>query len=158
MDPDGIACRCGKSGCLETIVGNYGILRRARAAAQKGLWQPRNPQNITIDEVLQAARNGEACLQKIYAGAGRALGIGISNLVGLFNPARIFISGKGTLAGDLLFNTMYDAIPRFVSGKLNGSTEVIVKNWSQRDYARGSGAVVLQEIYKSPANSIVPII
>jgi glucokinase-like ROK family protein len=158
VDPDGIECRCGKTGCLETIVGNYGILHRAKSAAQDGLWQIDAPESITIDDVLMSAKNGVGCLDDIYREAGRTLGIGIANLIAVFNPSKIFISGKGTLAGNLLFDTMNAAISRSVSDKISGNTEIVVKSWRQEDYARGAGTLVLQEIYKSPAHRIVPII
>jgi hypothetical protein len=61
-------------------------------------------------------------------------------------------------AGDLLFDSMYKTIPQYVSSRTNGDTEIVIKSWDQKIYARGSGTVVLQEIYKSPANRVVPII
>lgn len=156
VNPNGPLCRCGKKGCLEAIVGNHAILREAVTAAEKGKWKPENHDKITIDEIIQKARKGETCLKKIYAKAGQVLGIGLANLIELFNPAKIIISGKGVEAGDLLFNPMYKTVPRYISGKFNGDTEIVVRGWDQTDYARGAGALVLQEIYESPANRIIP--
>jgi glucokinase-like ROK family protein len=158
FDPDGPECRCGKKGCLEAIVGNNAILREAKAAARKGEWKPKNPDEITIDEVIEAAQKGESSLRRIYAESGRVLGIGLSNLIGIFNPSKILISGKGVEAGKLLFDSMYKTIPQYTSTKVNVNTEIIVQSWDREDYARGAGTLVLQEIYKSPANQIVPII
>jgi hypothetical protein len=42
--------------------------------------------------------------------------------------------------------------------RTSGDTEIIIKSLDQKTYARGSGTVVLQEIDKSPANRLVPII
>jgi hypothetical protein len=53
---------------------------------------------------------------------------------------------------------MYKTIPQHISSRTNGDTEIVIKSWNQNAYARGSGTVVLQEIYKSPANQVVPII
>jgi len=158
VDENGILCRCGNKGCLETVVGNYGILYKARVAARSGRWRPVDIDNITIDQVVAAAKNGESCLREIYSEAGRTLGISVANLIRIFNPSKVFISGRGTLAGNLLFNSMYETVPRILSGNLNGNTKIIVKNWNHEDYARGAGVLVLQEIYKSPANRIVPLI
>ncbi len=158
VDPDGPLCRCGKKGCIEAIVGNNAILRKAEAAAQKDEWKPNNPDDITIEEVILAARQGAPYLRNIFAQAGRILGIGLSNLIRIFNPAKIIISGRGVKAGDLLFDSMYKTIPQYISSRTNGDTEIVIKSWNQNAYARGSGTVVLQEIYKSPANQVVPII
>jgi len=158
MDPKGPLCRCGKKGCLEAFVGNNAILRQAKEAAKKGKWKPADPNNITIEEVIQAAREGENCLKKIFKDAGRILGIGLSNLLEIFNPSKIIISGKGVNAGDLLFDTMHKTIPNHLSTKTDHTTDVIVQAWNPTDNARGAGALVLQEVYKSPANRILPTI
>jgi len=158
VDPDGPLCRCGKKGCIEAFVGNNAILREAEAAAQKDEWKPNNPADITIEAVIFAAKEGAPCLRNIFAQAGRVLAIGLSNLIRIFNPAKIIISGRGVKAGDLLFDSMYKTIPQFISSRTNGDTEIVIKSWNQNAYARGSGTVVLQEIFKSPANRVVPII
>lgn len=158
VDPDGPLCRCGKKGCIEAFVGNNAILREAEAAAQKDEWKPNNPADVTIEAVILAAREGAPCLRNIFAQAGRVLAIGLSNLIRIFNPTKIIISGKGVNAGDLLFDSMYKTIPQYISSRTNGDTEIVIKSWNQHAYARGSGTVVLQEIFKSPANQVVPII
>lgn len=158
VDPDGPLCRCGKKGCIEAFVGNNAILREAEAAAEKDEWKPNNPADVTIEAVILAAREGAPCLRNIFAQAGRVLAIGLSNLIRIFNPTKIIISGKGVNAGDLLFDSMYKTIPQYISSRTNGDTEIVIKSWNQHAYARGSGTVVLQEIFKSPANQVVPII
>lgn len=158
VDPDGPLCRCGKKGCIGAIVGNNAILREAEAAAQKGEWKPHNPDDITIEEVISAAREGTPCLRNIFARAGRVLAIGLSNLILIFNPAKIIISGRGVQAGDLLFDTLDKTIPQYTSSRTNGDAEMVIKGCDQNAYARGSGTVVLQDIFKSPANRVVPLI
>jgi glucokinase-like ROK family protein len=158
VDPEGPLCRCGKKGCIEAIVGNNAILREAEAAAQKDEWKPNNPDHIRIDDVILAAKEGAPCLRNVFSQAGRVLGIGLANLIRILNPAKIIISGRGVKAGDLLFDSMYKTIPQYISSRTNGDTEIVIKSWNQKVYARGSGTVVLQEIYKSPANRVLPII
>ncbi len=158
LDPDGPLCRCGKNGCLETYVGNNAILREAKKAAAKGEWHPENQDGITLSQVIQAAMDGDLCLKKIYANAGRYLGIGLSNLIQIFNPAKIIITGKGVEANHLLFKSMYQTISRYISGKVDDNTDIAIRNWNRTDNAKSAGVLVLQEIYKSPANRIVPII
>lgn len=158
MDPDGPVCRCGKNGCLEAIVGNFGIMRDARTAAENGEWRSDKSENVTVDEIVRRARQGEPRLREIYARAGRVLGIGVSNLMEIFNPARIIISGRGVEAGDLLFDPMREAISRYSSSRIDEKMEIIIQPWSRKDYARGAGTLVLQEIYQSPANQAVPLL
>lgn len=158
VEPDGPLCRCGLKGCLEAIVGSNAIIREALLAAEARKWKPRNPEKVSIEEVIDAARNGHLSLQKIFARAGRVLGIGISNLTRVFNPDKIIISGSGVAAGELIFDAMYHALANYQSPKTNSDSPVVVRSWDRLDYARGAGSFVLQEVYKSPANRVVPII
>ncbi len=158
IDPRGPICRCGRKGCLEASVGNYAILREARQAAQQGLWSPPDPGRIDIDTILEAARSGDPVLRRIYAEAGRVLGVAVANLIKLMNPGKVFIAGRGTAAGSMLFDSMQGVIPEVISAKLDASPEVIVLPWNLTDYARGAGVLVLQEIYKHPVSRMMPLI
>ncbi len=157
IDPNGPVCRCGKRGCLEAFVGNYALLEKARRLAQEGTWKTENPDNLTIDDVIKRAFSGEKALTDLFTEAGRILGIGITNLIEIFNPAKIIISGKGTNAGGLIFETMYKSIPEHLTGNFAEQTEVIVQEWKNTDTARGAGVLVLSEIYKLPSNRVTQV-
>jgi predicted NBD/HSP70 family sugar kinase len=158
VDPQGPVCRCGRHGCLEALVGNYAILREARQAAQQGLWSPPDPDNVTIEAILEAAQEGQPVLRRIYAEAGRVLGTAVANLIKMLNPGKVFISGRGTAAGPMLFDSMFAVMPDTISEKLESDPDVIVKPWRLTDYARGAGVLVLQEIYKHPVSRMMPLI
>ncbi len=158
VEENGPLCRCGEHGCLEAICGNNAIIRDATEAAIQGKWQPEQIESITIGEILAAARQGNSTLQDIYCRVGRTLGIGISNLQKLFDPEKIIISGKGVLAEELLFGPMSEALHKDISFDSNARTRLFSQEWKSTNYARGAGALVLQEVYESPANRVVPII
>jgi len=154
IDPGGPPCRCGKNGCVEAYAGNISILRAARIAAQNGHWKPQNA-DITYDDVLNSARAGNACLIDIFKTAGQKLGLGISHLITLFNPAKIIFTGKGVQAGALMFDSMDAEMKQHLSPKFGPSeTQIVIKNWNEKDWARGAGTLVLGELYKSPVNQM----
>lgn len=158
VEENGPLCRCGEHGCLEAICGNNAIIRDAREAAIQGKWQPEQIESITIGEILAAAQQGNSTLQDIYCRVGRTLGIGISNLQKLFDPEKIIISGKGVLAEELLFGPMSEALHKDISFDSDARTRLFAQEWKSTNYACGAGALVLQEVYESPANRVVPII
>lgn len=158
IDENGPLCRCGTSGCLEAICGNSAIIRDATKAARKGAWQPKQINAISIEEIIVEAQQGNPKLKAIYRNVGRTLGIGISNLQKLVDPEKIIISGKGVLAGELLFGPMRETLHKDISYDSDAQTRIYVQEWEPTNYARGAGALVLQEVYQSPANRIVPII
>ena len=158
MNENGPVCRCGKKGCLEAICGNNAIIRDAATAAQNGDWTPINMSDISIEEVLTQARQGNPSIKEIYKKTGRTLGTGISNLQAIVDSEKIIIAGKGVQAGKILFEPMRETLHQDISFENDALTKLYVSKWERTNYARGAGALVLQEVYESPANRVIPLI
>jgi len=156
MDPDGPLCDCGKCGCLEAYVADPALVRAARDAAAQGRLGSAVPDELTVERVTELAWAGDGTLREVFAQAGRMLGMGIANLVNIFNPALIIVSGEGVRAGDLLFGPMREAVAQYTFDGLAGDTEIVVQEWGDEAWAWGAASLVLQEIYKSPVHATVP--
>ena len=154
---DGPLCRCGQSGCLEAISGNNAIIRDALEAVRLGEWQI-DMDSVNINTIMAAAREGNPALRDIYGRAGRLLGLSLNNVKQLFDPEKIILSGKGVQAGDLFFGPMSETLHRDISFGADAGTRLCIQEWQPTNYARGAGTLVLQEVYESPANRVVPII
>ena len=83
VNPGGGACRCGARGCWETEVGEEALVRRA---GLDGVAAP-------LHELLRRAEAGDETTLIALTETGHWLGIGIGNLVNLFNPDLIVIGG-----------------------------------------------------------------
>jgi predicted NBD/HSP70 family sugar kinase len=156
--PDGEECVCGKRGCLATVLGGMAAVRQAERIVQKGLWVRETDSELTFSEVVSAARSGQKDLVSILNRAGHHLGVGVSVLINIFNPEKIIISGQGVEAGDLLFKPMNEAVNRHTFSDLLALTKIIIPVWQYTDWAKGAASLVLQELYKSPFNTIRPVI
>lgn len=149
----GHLCRCGRKGCIESYVGNNAIIRDARDLARRGIWSSDDihPDSIEFPEIMEELKKGNTELDSIYNTAGSILGVGISNLIIMLNPELVIITGKGVAAGDKLFKPMYRAMENLKTDRFGFTeTKIIVQKWTEGDWARESGTLVLREIYKSP--------
>ena len=158
VDPDGEECVCGKRGCLATVLGGIAIARKAGRVAEKGLWIRETDSEITFEEVVDAAKSGQKELVDILNKAGHTLGVGLSVLINIFNPEKIIISGQGVEAGDFMFKPMNEAVNRHTFSDMLGLTKIVIPEWHHTDWAKGAASLVLQELYKSPFNTIRPVI
>ena len=126
---DGTACNCGSFGCLEAIAGLRAVEARVRRAIADGgntevlAMAGEDPSRITGWMVFEAASRGDKIASNTVADIGRYLGLGIANLVNLFNPAEIVLDGRLRLAGDELLNQINSTIRRQA---LRESTENLV--------------------------------
>ena len=80
VNPEGRRCRCGRRGCWETEIGEEAVVRALGG-------QPGDPVDALLAEVPSAAEAGR--LGEI----GRWLGIGVGNLVNVFNPDVVVCGG-----------------------------------------------------------------
>ena len=141
VDPDGFLCNCGNRGCLETFVAEPWLLRRA---ALNGL-------NITSpDELLAAAQADHPVARDVLEKAGGLLGQTMANLVNLFNPELIIVSGEGVRMGEFVFGPMRDAMQRHMFAKLAEGLEVKIEPVSDDAWARGAASLVLHKIFSVP--------
>lgn len=140
IDPQGVICQCGKRGCLETYIADPWLLRRA---AMNGLTAD------TVDDLLASARGGDGVALHIYESAGQVLGQGIANLINLFNPSLIIISGEGVRAGDFIFPAMRIAIEKHTFGQLSEDVVLRIEPASDDTWARGAAGLVLNEVFEA---------
>ncbi len=84
----GPACRCGSSGCVEAVVGASAVLRSWRG---QDVFEGRESDGINA--LFTAYRAGEADASRTMTQLIEHLGLAISNLVNLYNPEKIIVSG-----------------------------------------------------------------
>ena len=85
LNPGGNPCRCGSSGCWETVVGEGALLALAGLPPDAG--------RPGVDAVLRDAAAGVPTAMAALEHVGRWLGIGIAALVNLFNPELVVLGG-----------------------------------------------------------------
>lgn len=112
VDPHGRQCECGNHGCWEAMAGRDAICERALRKLQTG-----HPSvlgdltcydlaNITPALIARAAQDGDALAKDVLDETGMWVGVGVSNLIQLYNPEVVIIGGGISQAGDLLFGAI----------------------------------------------------
>jgi len=149
VQEDGLLCDCGKYGCLETYVGESGLLRAAAECDDL-------PAVRSMDELIDLGLAGNKSAMAIFATAGDMLGRGISNLINILNPSLILISGEGVRAEEMLFDPMHAAVEKHTMPVLFPDTEILVDPWGDDAWAIGAACLVLGEVFRSPVQNAVP--
>ena len=109
IDTEGRRCKCGNYGCLEAYASGPNIAMRAIEAAEAGAETSLSRlvdgdlRKITAQTVYEAAREGDELALEVVNDTAKFLGIGIANLLNIFNPEVVVVCGGVTLAGDHLF-------------------------------------------------------
>lgn len=95
LDPEGRPCVCGMRGCVETVVSGPGLVTTTRELLQKPYFHTlmTQPETLTAEEVVAAARREDSVALEALAYTARWLGIALSALVSVLNPAAIVVGG-----------------------------------------------------------------
>lgn len=122
IDPDGPQCPCGLKGCLERFASGSAIAEAARKAVLKDaksaiLDFASSPEQITGEDVARAAREYDETARSVMLAAGRALGVGMSNLVNLFDPEVIVLGGSVIGAGEPYLGPARDTLNRMLDAQ-----------------------------------------
>ncbi len=120
IDPRGPDCRCGLKGCLEQMASGGAIGRMGREAAAADpassmLDFAGSVQAVTARHVAQAARQQDEAAKGVLLRAGRALGIGLSNIVNIFDPRVIVLGGSVVGAGEAYLGPARDTLADMTS-------------------------------------------
>lgn len=99
IDVKGPRCSCGNTGCWEAMASGTAIAREARTRMEKGeetIMREMVSGNLALLDgrvIETAARRGDRLAQMLIADTAFYLGVGLANLVNLFNPEMIILGG-----------------------------------------------------------------
>ncbi|WP_326596094.1 ROK family transcriptional regulator [Streptomyces sp. NBC_01803] len=127
LDESGPVCRCGNRGCLETFTAARHVLPLLYAS---------HGRDLTMQRVVQLAREGDPGCRRVVVDIGRHIGTGVALLCNLLNPSRVVLGGGLAEAGEIALAPIRDSVSRYaipsaarqlsvVSGALGGRAEVL---------------------------------
>jgi predicted NBD/HSP70 family sugar kinase len=142
---DGALCRCGQRGCLEAYVADYALAREATTALN---WGHKEGQSIAVllESLYDHAKAGNATARSIFRRAGRYLAVGLANVVNLFDPALIILSGE-RMRYDYLYATETLAeMENLVIATGRPRPPIEIHAWGDLLWAHGAAALALSEV------------
>jgi glucokinase len=92
VDLNGLLCGCGRRGCWEMIASGTAHRRRIREAFASGTW-PKLTEEPSPSDVSRRAANGDRAARALVLRTARYIGIGVSNLVNLYDPEAVIFTG-----------------------------------------------------------------
>jgi len=132
---DGALCTCGNHGCLETVIGQAALERRARE--EKVI-----PHAGGIAALTRAAQDGDARAKAIFRDAGYTLARVLASLVQVFDPQSVIVLGEGTVAWEFWARGFEPEFRATLLPSRRG-VPVEIETWTDESWAQGAAALVL---------------
>ena len=145
----GPVCSCGRRGCLEAFTSEPAIVRQVKEWMAAG-----RPTTLTtigsLEQIVNAANEGDSLCQDVLAEAGRWLGVGVSSLINILNPELIIIAGESVSAGHWLLDPMQQTIRDLSFAGMGANLKIAIEQSGTETWARGAACVVLSHLFASP--------
>lgn len=143
--PDGRPCTCGNTGCLEMYSSARGIVQSFREALGKtsgGV--PGQLEQISSEQIYEAAGAGNEIAVRVMKDMGRMLGIGIASLINIFNPERIVVGGGVKDAWPLFIGATREEIMKRAFAVPAKRTEIVPSELGDDAGMVGAAAVAFE--------------
>lgn len=142
---DGALCRCGQRGCLEAYVADYALAREASTALN---WGHREPPaiNVLLESLFDHAKAGNTAARSIFRRAGRYLAVGLSNVINLFDPALIILSGERMRYDYLYAAETLAEMENFAIATGRPHPPIEIHAWGDLLWAHGAAALALSAV------------
>lgn len=142
---DGALCRCGQRGCLEAYVADYALAREATTALNWG-HKESQPINVLLESLYDHAKAGNATAKSIFRRAGRYLAVGLSNVVNLFDPSLIILSGERMRYDYLYATETLSEMENLAIDSGRPRPPIEIHAWGDLLWAHGAAALALSEV------------
>ena len=151
VDLGGPRCTCGLRGCLEQLASGGAMGRMGRAAAQE------DPTTLMIElagsvaeikgeHVTAAAAQHDEAATRVLRKAGRALAIGMSNVVNVFDPQLIVLGGGAVDAGEPYLGVARDELAKMTAAQRRRPVRVDVTALGDDAGIVGAAALALDRL------------
>jgi predicted NBD/HSP70 family sugar kinase len=158
----GAPCRCGNTGCLETLVSEPELVRQAQvlaARAPNSILAARL--NAAPGAVSGADGNSDSPLERLFAAArdgdrealalleerASYMGTALANLVNLINPDMIILGGLFAAGQDLLLPRIEETMRRRSFAGLGEAVALRVSTFGQEVGVIGAAALALDAFF-----------
>lgn len=146
----GAPCRCGNSGCLETLVSEGEIVRQAGVLAARSpgsILAQALAHDLSIESVFEAGRAGDREALALLDERAFHLGTTLANLVNLMNPDMIILGGLFAAGADLMLPRIEDTMRRRSFAGLGERVSLQVTGFGRKVGVIGAAALALDAFF-----------
>ena len=142
VEMDGALCQCGRRGCLEAYLADFALIREATTALDHRFDTSESPEHV-LETLFAEAKAGNHAALGIFRRAGRYLALGLSNVIQLFDPALICLSGGQMRYECLYADDVLQEMHRLALDDGRKPCKATFNMWDDLVWARGASAQAL---------------
>ena len=141
---------------LADVASETAVLADAEALLKFGDQDAPSRPDRAMAALVKRAAEGDAACARILAKAGESLGFAIANLITLFAPPKVIISGRAMTVSDNFIGPLRTTVAASLPSSLADVSDIVVREWSERIWVQGAAAMTLRDLYGAPWGTTGP--
>jgi len=135
VQEEGLICRCGNRGCLETVASSTAVTR---------LLEQSLSQCVTLEKLLEMVAAGDRGAIRSVTDAGHAIGRALAGFVNALNPETIVVGGELSAAGSALLDPLTAAVRLYSVAPSAAMVKIVPGMLGDRAEVLGAAALLLE--------------
>jgi predicted NBD/HSP70 family sugar kinase len=150
----GRLCRCGSSGCVETLLSDEAIVELAREEAAGTDSPLASTRPLTVAAVFEAAAAGDAVAQRVAERVASYADAVVVSVLNLLNPELVIIDGARAMVEALLPSVRRAAEERALP-LVGRDLRIEAPSLGEKTVLVGSAMLVLERFWQAPVFDIL---
>ena len=149
---DGPLCNCGNKGCWEILASGAALAREATRRIKEGAktsildYASGNMERIDAEVIQKASQDGDKLARELISRIAYYLGVGLANLINIFNPEMIVVGGGLSNMGDILLEPAYEEAERRAFRQAYSAVRFARSELGRNSGVLGAAAYALERI------------
>ena len=139
---EGLACRCGDTGCVEAVAAGWALVQSAR---ERGLPVEH------IRDLVRLAVSGDPDARHLVREAGRRIGEALASAVNLLNPEAVVVGGDLAQAYDTFVAGLRESVYSQASALATRELRIVPVTHGEQSGVVGCAAMAIREVLDSTA-------
>ena len=157
--PQGYECHCGNYGCWEAVATIRNFVSKAKNGIEKGI-VTKLPEyyidgSLAFESIIDAYRDGDEFSKELLEEYTHWLGIGIANIVNVFDPELIIIYGSAAQLGEMGIKNIRNTIASSALPRIKREIKVKYSHFGKEAKIIGTFGIVIKNILSIPDEYII---
>ncbi len=155
---EGPLCHCGNRGCWEALASGTALAKAARNRIEAGgdttilKFAEGDIAKVTALTVQTAAEKGDPIANELIRKTAYYFGVGLTNLINIFNPEMIVIGGGLSNMGDRLLKPAYEEAGKRAFHQAFQAVRFVPAALGRNSGVLGAAAFAFDEMKRAPVN------
>lgn len=141
---NGIICRCGKVGCMETETSGSALQRKVNQLLMEGKTSILSERVVnqgvplTLQDIIEAINKEDVLCIEALQEVAVELGTNLAGIINVFNPELLVIGGDLSVLSEYLLPPIYMGIKKYSLNMVSEDSQVVISSLGAQAGLRGA--------------------